>query len=85
MQTVKQKKQLKPKLNSWVEPTPSTGDIWQDADGHYNLIIDIFEDDGYEWIHSLCLDNGNYYPREPIESWREPQGDGRPYYRKFIG
>jgi len=33
----------------------------------------------------LCLDNGEYWTREPFESWDEAQSDGLPYYRFLVG
>ena len=65
-----------------TEPEP--GQIWLDEDGHYNLILEVFERDGSYYVSTLCITNGVNYDHEPIESWQNERNDGLPYYRTLV-
>ena len=63
---------------------PERGQMWLDEDGHYNLILEVFESDGSFYVSTLCITNGLNYDREPIESWQNERDDGLPYYRTLV-
>jgi hypothetical protein len=58
--------------------------MWLDEDGHYNLVLNVFESNGSYYVSTLCITNGLNYPNEPIESWQDGRNDGLPYYRTLV-
>ena len=65
---------------------PMVGDIWQDANGHHNLVLK--RDEYEERFVILCLDNGKYWNEERLVDWNDPdectKKDGKPFYRLLV-
>lgn len=65
---------------------PAVGDIWQDANGHHNLVLKVNENE--EKFTTLCLDNGKYWSGELLVDWNDPnectKKDGKPFYRLLV-
>ena len=74
-----------PALNRWGEPVPQEGEIWKDAYGHSNLIVDTFEDDGECYASLIDLNTGDRWEHESFNCWTDPHDDGTPFYRTLVG
>lgn len=65
---------------------PVVGDIWQDANGHHNLILKA--DELEQSFTTLCLEQGKYWYDEPLDDWNNPAAcskmDGKPFYRLLV-
>jgi hypothetical protein len=62
---------------------PCVGDIWQDANGGHNLVLESRDDDYYFTV--LALESGKKWMEEYLPDWNDPnecsKGDGLPFYR----
>lgn len=85
MQTAEGSKPLPVARNSMGEVGPLMGEIWMDRDGHYSLVLEVYEDEGEMCAAVLTLNTGKHWSREPFESWNQSQVDGLPYYRVRVG
>lgn len=66
---------------------PVVGDIWQDANGQHNLVIEAEENE--EYFTTIALETGKMWPNEVLEDWNNPEtcskNDGLPFYRLLVG
>jgi hypothetical protein len=65
---------------------PCVGDIWQDANGGHNLVLQSDQDDYYFIV--LALENGKLWREECLVDWNDPNectaNDGKPFYRLHV-
>lgn len=68
---------------------PVPGDIWLDANGGHNLVLQhVEENDGVDIFCILALETGRIWPFESILDWNDPEHcskmDGLPFYRERV-